>query len=170
MSAVNIEDHLALVRRLASRLARKLPPCFDRDDLIQEGMIGLIQAAARWDPSVNDNFRNYATPRIQGAMLDSIRRRHWLAAKGMDLAEVSAILSEDSGEVIVLDYQEAMVLKGLKRKLTGRKQMLLRLIYGRGLTPRRAAAIMRLNLPQFEALHQQALNLLRFKLVRKASA
>ncbi len=72
-----ILDHLDLVRRIARKVKARVPPCFLFDDLVQEGTIGLIQAARQFDPASGVEFGAFARVRIRGQMLESVRRRHW---------------------------------------------------------------------------------------------
>lgn len=66
-----------LVKRIAFHLAKKLPPSVQVEDLIQSGMIGLVEAAERYDPSRGASFETYAGIRIRGAMIDEIRVSDW---------------------------------------------------------------------------------------------
>jgi len=68
-----IEAGLPLVRRLAFRMARRLPPNVDVGDLIGAGTEGLIKAADAFDPSRHARFEPYAEQRIRGAILDELR-------------------------------------------------------------------------------------------------
>lgn len=74
-----IEKHLKLVPPIATRLKRRLPPSFDLADLISEGNIGLVRAAARYEPEEHNQtpFSAFARPRIHGAIVDSVRRKAW---------------------------------------------------------------------------------------------
>lgn len=71
------ESHLSLVKFTADRLAAKLPPSVDRDDLIGAGMIGLLDAVDKYDPKRGVLFKTYAEMRVRGAMLDSLRTLDW---------------------------------------------------------------------------------------------
>jgi len=73
-----ITQHAPLVRKLALQLAAKLPACVALDDLIQAGMIGLIEAVRRYQVSPDAQFETYAILRIRGAMLDELRSQDWL--------------------------------------------------------------------------------------------
>ncbi len=73
-----VARHAELVRRIAHHLAARLPPSVDVDDLIQAGMIGLIEAARQYDASQGATFETYASIRIRGAMIDEIRRGDWV--------------------------------------------------------------------------------------------
>jgi RNA polymerase sigma factor for flagellar operon FliA len=66
-----------LVKRIAYHLMTRLPPSVQADDLIQAGMIGLIEAARNYDASQGASFETYAGIRIRGAMLDEIRKSDW---------------------------------------------------------------------------------------------
>ena len=66
-----------LVRRIAYHLMSKLPPTVQADDLIQSGMIGLLEASKNYNPEQGASFETYAGIRIRGAMLDEIRRGDW---------------------------------------------------------------------------------------------
>ncbi len=77
-----LEDLIAqffpVIHGLAHRLARSLPACLDADDLASVGVIGLMDALARYDPSRGVQFKTYAEFRIRGAMLDEIRSMDWV--------------------------------------------------------------------------------------------
>lgn len=73
-----IKEHLTLVKKVALHLSYKLPKSIQLDDLIQVGMIGLIEAARRFDPSKEASFPTYARIRIRGTILDELRRNSWL--------------------------------------------------------------------------------------------
>lgn len=72
-----IRQHGDLVRRIAYHLCAKLPPSVEVDDLIQAGMIGLLEAANQFKSGRGATFETYAGIRIRGAMLDSLRRMDW---------------------------------------------------------------------------------------------
>ncbi len=81
--AVNNEDALLhenapLVKRIAHHLMGRLPRTVQVDDLIQAGMMGLLEAAKNFDPSKGASFNTYAGIRIRGSMLDEVRRNDWL--------------------------------------------------------------------------------------------
>lgn len=69
--------HAALVKRIAYHLMNRLPSSVQVDDLIQAGMLGLIEAGRNYDASQGATFETYAGIRIRGAMLDEIRRSDW---------------------------------------------------------------------------------------------
>lgn len=69
--------NVELVKRIARHLAARLPSTVDIDDLMQAGMLGLLEAANNFDPSRGACFATYAGIRIRGAMLDDIRKYDW---------------------------------------------------------------------------------------------
>lgn len=69
-----IMSHMAMVKRVASHLKARIPPYMELDELVQVGMIGLIEAARSFDPAKGVGFENFALSRIRGAMLDEVRR------------------------------------------------------------------------------------------------
>ena len=72
-----IEQHTGLVKRIAHHMMARLPASVQVDDLIQAGMIGLLEAARNFDNSKGASFETFAGIRIRGAMLDEIRRGDW---------------------------------------------------------------------------------------------
>ncbi|HJV73416.1 MAG TPA: RNA polymerase sigma factor FliA [Noviherbaspirillum sp.] len=70
--------HTPLVKRLAHQMRAKLPPSVEVDDLIQAGMIGLLDAINRYEETHGAQFETYAVQRIRGAMLDELRSSDWL--------------------------------------------------------------------------------------------
>ncbi len=73
-----LEKYSVLVKRIAHHLIGRLPPSVQVEDLIQAGMIGLLEAQKNYDSSKGASFETYAGIRIRGAMLDDIRRGDWV--------------------------------------------------------------------------------------------
>ena len=71
--------YLPQVQRIVQRIAAHLPASVDRDDLINAGIIGLIQSAERFDPARENAFMTYARIRIRGAVLSELRARDYLS-------------------------------------------------------------------------------------------
>jgi RNA polymerase sigma factor for flagellar operon FliA len=69
--------HAELVKRIAYHLVSRMPPNVEVDDLIQSGMLGLLDAAKHYSADKGANFETYAGIRIRGAMLDDIRKSDW---------------------------------------------------------------------------------------------
>jgi RNA polymerase sigma factor for flagellar operon FliA len=74
-----LKEYAPLVRRLALQLIAKLPANVDLDDLIQAGMIGLLDAGKRYQCDQGAKFETYASQRIRGAMLDELRANDWVS-------------------------------------------------------------------------------------------
>ena len=72
-----VREHAPLVKRIAHHLMGRLPDSVQVDDLIQAGMIGLLEAARKYDGGKGASFETYAGIRIRGAMLDEIRKGDW---------------------------------------------------------------------------------------------
>lgn len=72
-----VMQHVPLVKRIAYHLLNKLPASIQIDDLIQAGMVGLLEAIKGYDATQGASFDTYAGIRIRGAMLDEVRRSDW---------------------------------------------------------------------------------------------
>lgn len=72
-----IERYAPLVKRIAYHLLARLPASVQVDDLLQSGMIGLLEAAKKYDSSKGASFETFAGIRIRGAMLDEVRKGDW---------------------------------------------------------------------------------------------
>jgi RNA polymerase sigma factor FliA len=73
-----ILEYAPTIKYIAQRIAARLPPHIGLDDLINAGVIGLIDAIAKYDPSRDNTFKTYAEFRIRGAMLDELRNLDWV--------------------------------------------------------------------------------------------
>lgn len=73
-----IEEFVPLIRFIAFRFSFRLPPSMDMDDLVSAGIMGLMDAAGKYDSTKNVQFKTYAEFRIRGAMLDEIRKQNWV--------------------------------------------------------------------------------------------
>lgn len=96
-----VVQHAPLVKRIAHHLINRLPPSVQLEDLIQAGMIGLLEAARQYDASQGASFSTYAGIRIRGAMLDEMRRLDWtprsVHRKGREVAEVVRAIENRTG-------------------------------------------------------------------------
>ena len=70
-------DHVPLVKSMAQRLAQRLPSQVEMNDLISVGVLGLIDAAGRYKPTLGVPFDAFARRRVHGAMLDALRELDW---------------------------------------------------------------------------------------------
>lgn len=144
-----VEQHLKLVPDIAGRIHKGLPPSFLLDDLIAEGNIGLIQAATRYRPRTHSGtpFSAYARKRIRGAIMDSVRRRHYAENTHLPLPlaiENNRRVAFNSKVAETIDQQTAA--RRLKRAMTWlprAKQRLLQNLYCDRIKPRPTAAFKR---------------------------
>ncbi|EJG1204131.1 RNA polymerase sigma factor FliA [Vibrio parahaemolyticus] len=98
-----IERYSVLVKRIAHHLLGRLPPSVQVEDLIQAGMIGLIEAQQNYDGSKGASFETYAGIRIRGAMLDDMRKGDWVPRSvhknnreiNQAVAELEGVLNRD---------------------------------------------------------------------------
>ena len=73
-----ILEYASVIKYIAQRIATRLPPHISVDDLMNAGVIGLIDAIEKYDPSRDNTFKTYAEFRIRGAMLDELRALDWV--------------------------------------------------------------------------------------------
>jgi RNA polymerase sigma factor for flagellar operon FliA len=124
-------EHLPVVRFLARRIHERLPQHVDIEDLVSAGVVGLMDAFAKFDPEKKVQFRSYAQFRIRGAILDSLRTLDWspreLRRKGRAVEEAIRVLTARMGHapgesevaaelnVSLEEYQQLLgELKGLE--------------------------------------------------------
>lgn len=74
---INVEDYAHLVKRIAYHMVARMPASVQVDDLIQAGMIGLLEAAQKYQDDKGAGFETYAGIRIRGAIVDEMRRGDW---------------------------------------------------------------------------------------------
>jgi len=119
-----VTRHADLVRRIAHQLSARLPACVEVDDLIQAGMIGLLDAARSYDAEQGASFETYASIRIRGAMIDDVRRSDWaprsVHRRAREIAAAIREIEQHSGRsasaqevadklgLSVSDYQRAL--------------------------------------------------------------
>ena len=119
-----VTRHAPLVKRIAYHLMSRLPPSVQADDLIQSGMIGLLEAAKNYDASQGASFETYAGIRIRGAMLDEIRKCDWaprsLHRKVREVSEAIREIESSEGR----DARDAEVAERLGISLDAYHQIL----------------------------------------------
>jgi RNA polymerase sigma factor for flagellar operon FliA len=150
-------NHLALVSQIAAKLKARLPPCFELDDLVQAGMLGLLEAASQYDPArwPGVAFGAFARRRIKGEIQDSIgmhtaesqrttRRRRWDEATRPPIAEHDRPTSNIQDPTSVFETpdpaaradallerrQRLELVKGAIRSLPKRQAKVIALHYG----------------------------------------
>jgi RNA polymerase sigma factor for flagellar operon FliA len=90
-----IKEFAPLVKRIAHHLMLKLPSSVAVDDIIQAGMIGLLDAAARYDELRGAQFETFAAQRIRGSMLDELRQADWMPRSlRRDMRRIEAAMSK----------------------------------------------------------------------------
>lgn len=72
-----ILDHIGMVKIIALKISARLPPNIELDDLIHSGVLGLIDAATRYNEQKGIKFATYASLRIKGAIMDDLRQNDW---------------------------------------------------------------------------------------------
>jgi RNA polymerase sigma factor for flagellar operon FliA len=117
-------EHLPIVRFLARRIHERLPQHVDIEDLVSAGVVGLMDAFSKFDPSKKVQFRSYAQFRIRGAILDSLRTLDWspreLRRKGRAVEETIRVLTQRMGRA----PQEGEVAAGMELSLEEYQQLL----------------------------------------------
>lgn len=107
-----ITSHLGKVRYIADRLATKLPPSIERDDLYSAGVVGLIDAVERFDASRGIAFTTFAEMRVRGAILDNLRSLDWASRSIRRRArEVQTAFAEVEQEVGRAATEEEVAVK-----------------------------------------------------------
>jgi RNA polymerase sigma factor for flagellar operon FliA len=81
-----IADHIDVARRISMRMARRCPDWIAREDLVAAGMLGLTEAADRYDSTRNEPFLAFAEKRIRGAVLDELRRGDIMPRRARQMA------------------------------------------------------------------------------------
>ncbi|MBE1302145.1 MAG: FliA/WhiG family RNA polymerase sigma factor [Alteromonadaceae bacterium] len=119
-----VEKHASLVKRIAHHLMARLPASVIVDDLIQAGMIGLLEAAKNFDGSKGASFETFAGIRIRGAMLDEIRKGDWtprsVHKNGRAISEAITEVERETGA----DAKDADVAERMQVSIHEYHQML----------------------------------------------
>lgn len=148
-------EHMGLVSSIAVKLKQRLPPCFELDDLKQAGMLGLLEAAATFDPARHPGveFAAFARRRIKGAMQDSVgmhsarskrsRARNWLESTRPPIAEHNSRPGDGAAretpdgaaraDALLEQRERREVLRELLSHLTPNESVVIELHYGRDL-------------------------------------
>lgn len=119
-----VERHAPLVKRIAHHLMARLPASVLVDDLIQSGMIGLLEAARNFDGSKGASFETFAGIRIRGAMLDEIRKGDWtprsVHKNSRAITEAITLVEKETGG----DARDADIAQKMNVSLAEYHQML----------------------------------------------
>ncbi len=90
-----VQRFMPLVKRIAYHLMARLPPSIQFEDLVQNGMLGLLDAIDRYQEGFGAQFETYATQRVRGAMLDGLRENDWLPRNlRRELRRIEAAISQ----------------------------------------------------------------------------
>jgi RNA polymerase sigma factor FliA len=119
-----VQEYAPLVKFIAQKIAMRLPANIEIDDLWSAGVIGLMDAIDKYDPSRDNKFKTYAEFRIRGAILDELRSQDWIPrsmrekAKGIERAfqrleqKLGRPASEEEAaremQMSLEDFQEAL--------------------------------------------------------------
>jgi RNA polymerase sigma factor for flagellar operon FliA len=119
-----LTEHMPLVKRLAHQMRAKLPASVEVDDLIQAGMIGLLDAISRYEDDHGAQFETYAVLRIRGAMLDELRSNDWMPRSTRQnmrkVEQAMATLQQQLGR----PPSESEIAKSMKLSLADYQDML----------------------------------------------
>src|SRR6201996_7312077 len=83
-----ILEYAPLIKFIAQKIAVRLPSNIELDDLISSGVIGLMDAIEKYDPTRDNKFKTYAEFRIRGAILDELRAQDWVPRSVRDKAKM----------------------------------------------------------------------------------
>jgi RNA polymerase sigma factor for flagellar operon FliA len=119
-----LQEHAPLVKRLAHQMKAKLPPSVEVDDLIQAGMIGLLDAVNRYEDNHGAQFETYAVQRIRGAMLDELRNSDWLPRSIRQNMRKIEVAMNNLQQRLGRPAKEAEIAKELKVSLSEYQDML----------------------------------------------
>jgi RNA polymerase sigma factor for flagellar operon FliA len=107
-----ISEHTDIARRIALKMARRCPDWVAREDLVSAGMLGLTEAAQRYDGTRKEPFLAFAEQRIRGAVLDELRRGDLLPRRVRQLArKIGTVIRElEVGGEVATDQRVAQAL------------------------------------------------------------
>ena len=119
-----LTEHMPLVKRLAHHMKAKLPPSVEVDDLVQAGMMGLLDAINRYEDNHGAPFETYAVLRIRGAMLDELRNSDWMPrSTRQNMRKVETAMNELQ-QRLGRPPSESEVAKSLKMSLADYQDLL----------------------------------------------
>lgn len=160
-----IEAYQPLVFKLVMRVR---PPDPVLMDMIQEGTVGLIEAVERFDHERGVRFSTFATYRIRGRVLNSLRR-DWtldysLDQEGQGELTLGDRLADPASDAALASVEDAVLVGRMHEAiedLPSRERTILRATYVEAREPRNVAAELKISLSHFYRLHKQALERLR---------
>ena len=88
-----IKEYAPMIKYVANRIALRLPPQIEVDDLISVGVLGLMDAIEKFDPHRGAKFKTYAEFRVRGAILDELRSMDWVPRSVRQKASIQTIVT-----------------------------------------------------------------------------
>jgi RNA polymerase sigma factor for flagellar operon FliA len=179
-------EHLGLAGQIAGKISKRLPPHVDQADLYQDACRGLLEAAMRYNRGTGVPFGAYARRRIEGAVLDGLRRADYLRRHTRD--KVNRGEAEDAGAPLSLgnpdrlpgqferpDTSAARAESGrlIREAISGlpdRLQVIVMNYYFDGRTMLQITGRLGVNESRISQLHKRALSILRERLVGRGLA
>ncbi len=119
-----VKKHTLLIKRIAYHLLGRLPQAIQLEDLMQAGMVGLLEAAGHYDASKGAAFETYAGIRIRGHMLDEVRRNDWVPRSVYRNARLIAKAVKTVENTLGRDAKDKEIAKSLGVNLDEYYQML----------------------------------------------
>jgi RNA polymerase sigma factor for flagellar operon FliA len=162
-----VEANIPLIRSVARQVHRKLPPSFELDDLIQSGVLGLIQAAESYDPAGGASFATFARYRIHGAIQDSIRRDQFTESIHAELP-ASGVVYVDPIEEMIAAREEADQVARAVDQLPDRGRKVIQMRYSDQMSMVNVGAALGVKKTRAVQIHQQAIGLLQDQLHKAA--
>ncbi|MFK7962759.1 MAG: RNA polymerase sigma factor FliA [Burkholderiaceae bacterium] len=119
-----VDRYAPMVRRVANQLAGRLPASVDVGDLVQAGMIGLMDAMTRFDENGGAQFETFATQRVRGAMLDELRGTDWLPRSARRAQRTIEQHIGDLEQSLQRSPTEAEIAESMNMELSAYQKML----------------------------------------------
>lgn len=119
-----VETYLPLVRGVARRLAQRLPPSVDAEDLVSSGVFGLVRAVEQFDIKRGVVFEAYCRKRVAGAMIDELRKQDWVPREARERAATVRRMEQELRESLGREPTEREIAKALGVQLGRVKELL----------------------------------------------
>lgn len=119
-----VKQYTPLVKRIAHHMIARLPASVQIDDLVQAGMMGLLDASSRFDEAQGIQFETFAAQRIRGAMLDELRESDWLPRSARKAQRDIDVATQKVQQRVRRAATESEVAKEMNVPLSDYQQML----------------------------------------------